>query len=853
MPPSLEGRKWAQMNSPRPKERFDPEACRDYLVLELGLKIGTVYEYAAGIEEIRTRVFLKYGGENYPRVMAMLYDLIESEDNAWGVGDEGDAFSSWRHDHKKRAIDLSNPGAHRFPQPIVRDEPRRRAIPLNKPRTPLTAPIPSSSKSFRIVSKGDDRERQVPRSQSEPIPSPVSDVHFELTPHTVASCDDLRVAAVHDLTVGPFLQKKPLHERSAEYKRDKQTPKVPVKTLRKSVSQGFARVFDRKSDIGPPVPPKDNTYSVGNWQTRTHAAPRPRRISSPKFMRTTSEIPAVPIIDAQMLKKAQLSTPIKQQDLPPPSRARNKLDGGSGKIRSSRSYTQLPATVNKRDVLPPLPLNTPKTGSSRAMGQVDNSSKMRTNLPHASPSRDTTSSKNTASMSSAGVSTPSSKHGSRGITRGMLKDSSPDQSGMFGNFTPLEPPKFSPQESIESPLDVSREYHSFASTTKTNQFVDERNTVWPSIEETSKYGNKPSYHTNVPKSMSQSRSENNLAARPRRAPSPIDTSQGYRGRTTAALHAALPARGRSTSPVKFLKQLKEVDERGSEPPRSPTKRSRSPIKTLFGEGGWLSKSNSLKEMPEDPFRKSGFKNWSSKVKQRVEGMTEGVIKLIPSSFSHESTSKSPQKSKFPVSLDPPTQCQVYSEVELMICVTANAFLMQQHNAGRMTVESVHKIVDFWRGKGRPQVIEFQFDQATQRDLVLYNVKNFRFYGNNAQNIMALNSMLYGWKALAKEMSVRTFCTPDSVIKKHLHDIQKVLEMLGAPMTTFLAFQEVQAKALRLMREEQQRRLERKKIQPGVERVWNPPSEVPTHARRSGQTERSGSVGDMFQDESAPKF
>ena len=49
--------------------------------------------------------------------------------------------------------------------------------------------------------------------------------------------------------------------------------------------------------------------------------------------------------------------------------------------------------------------------------------------------------------------------------------------------------------------------------------------------------------------------------------------------------------------------------------------------------------------------------------------------------------------------------------------------------------------------------------------------------------------------MAKEMSVRTFCAPDSQVRKHMHDAHKILEMLGAPLVTFLAFQELQLKTL----------------------------------------------------------
>ena len=199
-------------------------------------------------------------------------------------------------------------------------------------------------------------------------------------------------------------------------------------------------------------------------------------------------------------------------------------------------------------------------------------------------------------------------------------------------------------------------------------------------------------------------------------------------------------------------------------------------------------------------------------------------------------------SKFPISIDPPTQAKLYSEIELMICATANQYLMTQRQEGRMSIESLVKITTFWASKGRPQVIEFQFDQSTQRDLILYNLKTFRFYGENAENPVSLNSMMYNWKTVAKEMSVRTFCTPDSVIRKHLHDIYQILEMLGAPMVTFLAFQAMQVKTLKTMREEQKKRDEAEMVQFGVERIWNPPQRVVSSPRHG-----MGDLDDCFEE------
>lgn len=176
-------------------------------------------------------------------------------------------------------------------------------------------------------------------------------------------------------------------------------------------------------------------------------------------------------------------------------------------------------------------------------------------------------------------------------------------------------------------------------------------------------------------------------------------------------------------------------------------------------------------------------------------------------------------STFPISLDPPTQAKLYSEMELMICVSANQFLMEQYREGHMSAESFTKITNFWVSKNRPQVIQFQFDQATQRDLILYNMRTFHFHGECAVNSVVLNATLYNWKTMAKEMSVRTFCYPDSMIRKHMHDTHKILEMLGAPLVTFLAFQELQMNALSLIKKAQEKLLHSER---GMSNEYRPP-------------------------------
>lgn len=179
-----------------------------------------------------------------------------------------------------------------------------------------------------------------------------------------------------------------------------------------------------------------------------------------------------------------------------------------------------------------------------------------------------------------------------------------------------------------------------------------------------------------------------------------------------------------------------------------------------------------------------------------------------------------------ISLTPPEQAKLYSEIELMICATANHFLKHQQYRGRIAPATLAKVAQGWISKGRPQIIEFRYDQQTQRDLVLYNIKAFRFHGPDADDPIVLNSMMHAWKHLGKDMSIRTFCTPDSLVRKHLCDINKVLEMLGAPEVMVQAYQEVESATRTLLNQRNKEREGDVEIKWGAERAREPnPNDV----------------------------
>ena len=147
--------------------------------------------------------------------------------------------------------------------------------------------------------------------------------------------------------------------------------------------------------------------------------------------------------------------------------------------------------------------------------------------------------------------------------------------------------------------------------------------------------------------MAHSQSEGNIMYRP----GPASSSSG---RTSAFSHINYPSeddprmrlsmdtsttspplsRGRSmhrTDSPPYNRGLEDIEEVQSPvaaaasaavapvtPPQSPPKkRARSPMKRMFGEGGWLGKSMSMNELPSEEYRKTGLKHWGGKLKQGV--------------------------------------------------------------------------------------------------------------------------------------------------------------------------------------------------------------------------------------------
>ncbi|KAL4782090.1 hypothetical protein BJX76DRAFT_359259 [Aspergillus varians] len=226
---------------------------------------------------------------------------------------------------------------------------------------------------------------------------------------------------------------------------------------------------------------------------------------------------------------------------------------------------------------------------------------------------------------------------------------------------------------------------------------------------------------------------------------------------------------------------------------------RSSHKQLFGSNGLLGRTAEL----EAPLRRTstykGLVGLGKKVKQHVGEIATDMVNSHPFIFHGSCQAEVLPKLTVAISLDPTAQASLYGKIESTICNIANSFLVEQYNAGRISRKSIKKVNKFWGSRNRAAVVEFQFDQLTQCQLISENIETMKFNKQGPIYKITKQSYLRNWEVAAKEMSIRTFCYPDSVIRKHMFDIQRVLVMLGIPQDNLDGFEELQEQTLRFMK------------------------------------------------------
>ncbi|KAJ5279215.1 hypothetical protein N7478_004587 [Penicillium angulare] len=205
-------------------------------------------------------------------------------------------------------------------------------------------------------------------------------------------------------------------------------------------------------------------------------------------------------------------------------------------------------------------------------------------------------------------------------------------------------------------------------------------------------------------------------------------------------------------------------------------------KNLFGPDGLLGPLPGAPEEPTEQLpspKEAIFRSLSKKIKKQI-------TEIYPSTPC-PITPTAATKTNLPVSLNPNLQGRLYSDLEMMICECANSFLLHQYYDGRVSQNSINKLLRQWELKNRPQVHQFRFDQVAQRELILENRRTLAMRGECATNTVKFHSNMRNWKFIAVEMTARTFCLPDSAVRKNLFEIHEILDMLDAPIATLRDF------------------------------------------------------------------
>ncbi|KAF3384566.1 hypothetical protein F1880_002795 [Penicillium rolfsii] len=245
----------------------------------------------------------------------------------------------------------------------------------------------------------------------------------------------------------------------------------------------------------------------------------------------------------------------------------------------------------------------------------------------------------------------------------------------------------------------------------------------------------------------------------------------------------LPLNSATASPCQSVSDLSETKVGGHKQ------------KLLWGENGLLG----LKEdVPSGGIcRKSGLiRTMTKKLKNQLTEIVDESNKGFKRKSSSAVSISAPGSSAASLitSLTSIVQARLYSELEVMICDTANNFILQQYYDGRVSQHSINKINAAWNAKNNHHVVEFRFDQATQRELILANRRSMEFTGDSSRFPIRLQTNLMNWKKIAHEMSIRTFCLPDSAIRKHLYDLRQIIDMMNPSLETLRAFQDLCTRA-----------------------------------------------------------
>ncbi len=82
---------------------FDEESCR-YFLRQVGGRVVPSYPFDYGMEEVYSLILESFGYDGIADAISLLQDLLEDDDVATGIGDDGDIWRSWRYHWRRRNV-----------------------------------------------------------------------------------------------------------------------------------------------------------------------------------------------------------------------------------------------------------------------------------------------------------------------------------------------------------------------------------------------------------------------------------------------------------------------------------------------------------------------------------------------------------------------------------------------------------------------------------------------------------------------------------------------------------------------------------------------------------------------------
>ncbi|RMZ90592.1 hypothetical protein DV736_g2186, partial [Chaetothyriales sp. CBS 134916] len=898
---------------------FDEESCR-YFLREVGERVVPAYPFGYGMEEVYSLILEKYGYAGIRDALSLLQELLEDDDVAAGVGDDGDIWRSWRHQWARRNRDPLNPyipriGRFVLPDPTpkhIRNLKADAFLRLENSQKPSISGLSQQNVTAEAEGKSSP-EASTPDSAVAIQPTynfPDEDRGISTT-KTTYSHQRCRLGLPHfhdsprhgQMAGHPhdYLQSYPASPRSTAD--SQQNVAYATSSLRQSgpdfshfvpfermgsLQVHLAESTDRQGRTAKiqALPQNSSSLSRSSLQrdigSKEHN--QSQALSQPGCIRAVNKkshrsrlscsgerldqedfntVPNKPVSETRLsaasnLQRCFIAEPIEHRITPEPQRKavhRNTtlIDGiFNNSIRRTGREVDRPEAQETRaskrsskflDWVAGQPKNNRRSwlqGVKSLLGATrekpSSTADVLTNTDYFSvigadpytlqQSSSMQMNKNASSPSPTPLANP----------RFLLDGACDEQISLSSSGSYLNKPlPLTPSEIVKSLSSRTRSNsHSRtrtqesprASTTSTSNTPkkeelpamtrDLRRFETMKTAESSVYETDRRYLRHVISPPNHQRTPNLSEQETSNSGPPPSAPMFY---NTQGISESPP----SSSPEPAGKEDELRDQRSVKPSsdsfkntrnqqsvNSTPKRSQSPMKRMLG----FAKTKTPESGPEkqaipNSSSKRSLKQWTNKFRHgfltadEEEAQREAQIENYMESVSNPVPA---QLATFPISLDPAHQARLQADIELMIVVSANRFLLKEAEAGRLNPATVSATRDAWEKRNLPQVLEYLYDQATQRHLILANFQTLNFYGSGTPDPIGLNSTIYSWGVLVREMSVRTFCAGDSVIRKWLNDARRVLELLGAPLITFLAFQELEVKTLACISQKQYKRL-----------------------------------------------